>query len=143
MFFNPSSIPSKDIFLNAKCELKAPTESNKDYNKRCYGRTHAGYGLSYTEYVEQQLIKADQASLRALQTSDIGQMQYSLTQVYYAILDEHDAEMKSQKLKLDICRKCLDTKDTSLELKIWCVTELSELIKFRIEKSFDNDGLGQ
>ena len=67
-------------------------------------------------------------------------MQYSLTQVYYAIEDEEDADMKSQKLKLDICKRCLDARDTSLELKIWCVTELSELIKLRIDQSFENQG---
>ena len=63
-------------------------------------------------------------------------MQYSLTQVYYAIEDEEDADMKSQKLKLDICKKCLNTNNTTLELKLWCVSELSELIKFRIDQSF-------
>ena len=48
--------------------------------------------------------------------------------------------MKSQKLKLDICKRCLDARDTTLELKIWCVTELSELIKLRIDQSDENQG---
>ena len=67
-------------------------------------------------------------------------MQYALTQVYWAIEDEHEADMRSQRLKLDICKKCLETKDTSLDLKLWCVTELSELVKLRVEQSFENQG---
>ena len=48
MFFNASAIPSKDTYFNAACEL---TTNDKDYNKRVFGRTYAGYGLAYTEYV--------------------------------------------------------------------------------------------
>ena len=45
------------------------------------------------------------------------------------------ASIKSQNLKLDICKRCLETKDTTLSLKLWCVTELSELVKLRMEES--------
>ena len=63
MFFNPSAVPSKDTYLNAECEL---TANDEDYDRRVFGRTYAGYGLAYTEYVKQQLLSADQASLKAL-----------------------------------------------------------------------------
>ena len=40
--------------------------------------------------------------------------------------------MKAQKMKLDICRQCLETTGTSIDLKRWCVNQLSELVKQRV-----------
>lgn len=143
MFFNPSAIPSKEAYLNAKCSIESeenqPAESSaielQEDEKRKYGRTHAGYGVSYTEYVTKQLMDANEESLKALQTFDIGFMQFSLSQVYYAIYLKDDADDMSQKIKLQICKKCLDTKSVTMELKLWCIKQLSDLVKMRIEQT--------
>jgi len=85
------------------------------------------YGALFTASMKKQLLGAPDNILKTVSSNDVQQMQVSINSINLRILDRDETKKEYEKLKLEICTKCLSS--TLLERRILGIKELNNIIR--------------
>ena len=87
----------------------------------------AEYAVAFTTAMRKQLLEASDKILKDVTANDVSQIQISINTVNGRVLDRDQAKEEGEKLKLEICKKCLSSE--LLERRILGIKELNMIIR--------------
>ena len=87
----------------------------------------AEFAAPFTKAMRKQLLEAPDKILKDVSANDVNQMQISINSINARVMDREDAKEEGEKLKLEICNKCLSSE--LLERRILGIRELNVIIR--------------
>ena len=87
----------------------------------------AEYAIRFTNAMRKQLLESPDKILKDVTANDVSQIQISINSVNARVLDRDEAKQEQEKLKLEICKKCLSSE--LLERRILGIKELNTIIR--------------